>query len=287
MDKRVSTRTLYQQVYQALWPAIQEERECEAITQQLLSHYFQLDPVDKVLDTPIQLTTEQAPLLATAIEHLSNHEPVQYILGEAPFFGRNFQVNPAVLIPRPETEAMVQDIINDEPPVGARLLDLGTGSGCIAITLQLAIAQAQVWGLDIDSTALQTAQANAQQLGAQVQWLQADLLRDPLPDQRWHIIVSNPPYVRPSEQTQMHPRVLNYEPAQALFVPEEQPLVFHARIVALATQHLLSGGKLYLEINESLGTEVASLLTQGGFEAVRINQDLHGKDRWVAGTWQD
>ena len=287
MDKRVSTRALYQQVYQTLYPAIQEERECEAITQRLLSHYFQLDPVDKVLDTPIQLTTEQNRLLDHAIERLNNHEPVQYVLGEAPFLGRNFQVNPAVLIPRPETEAMVQDIIDENPPTGAHILDLCTGSGCIAITLQLAIAQSQAWGLDIDSAALQTAQANAQQLGAAVKWLQEDLLNTPLPDQHWHIIVSNPPYVRPSEQTQMHRRVLAHEPAQALFVPEDQPLVFHERIVALACRHLLPGGQLYLEINEALGPEVVSLLTKGGFKEVCINQDLHGKDRWVAGTWQD
>ena len=287
MDKCVSTRTLYRQVYQALYQTIQEERECESITQRLLSHYFQLDPVDKVLDTPIQLTTEQNQFLNHAIKRLNNHEPVQYVLGEAPFLGRNFQVNPAVLIPRPETEAMVQDIINDNPPKGAHILDLCTGSGCIAITLQLAIAQSQVWGLDIDPAALQTAQANAQQLGAKAQWIQTDLLHDPLPDQHWHIIVSNPPYVRPSEQTQMHKRVLSHEPAQALFVPEDQPLVFHERIVALAHQHLLPGGQLYLEINEALGTEVADLLLQAGFEDVRINRDLHGKDRWVAGTWQD
>lgn len=286
MHQSVSTRTLYKQVYDALWPTLQEERECEAITQRLLARYWQLAPIDKVLDSPIILTAEEIQLLATAIERLNQHEPVQYVLGEAPFLGRNFRVNPAVLIPRPETEAMVQDIINDKPPKGAHLLDLCTGSGCIAITLQLTLAQAQVWGLDIDPAALQTAQANAQQLGANVQWLQADLLYDPLPNHHWHLIVSNPPYVLPSEQSQMHPRVLDHEPAQALFVPEEQPLVFHERIVGLATQHLTPRGKLYLEINEALGAAVANLLSQAGFEAVSIGQDLHGKDRWVKGSWR-
>lgn len=285
MNKSVSTRTLYKQVYGTLWPVLKEERECEAITQRLLAHYFQLDPIDKVLDTPITLTAEQIRLLATALERLSNHEPVQYVLGEAPFLGRDFQVNPAVLIPRPETEEMVQEIIDDSPPPNVHILDLGTGSGCIAITLQLALSQARVWGLDISPAALRTAHTNAQKLGAQVQWLQADLLRDPLPDQRWNIIVSNPPYVRPSEQPQMHQRVLDYEPSQALFIPEEQPLVFHKRIVALSRQHLIPNGKLYLEINETLGAEVTDLLIQAGFEAVYISQDLHGKNRWVGGTW--
>ena len=134
------------------------------------------------------------------------------------------------------------------------------------------------------ANALRVAQANAQRLGASVQWIQADLLQAPLPAQRWHIIVSNPPYVRLSEQAQMQRRVLAHEPAQALFVPDEQPLVFYARIVALAPQHLMPGGKLYLEINEALGPAVASLLSQAGFAAVHIRQDLHGKDRWVVGA---
>lgn len=283
----VSSKALYAQVYQALGPAIGQAQERQAITQRLLAHYCQLEPIHSIFDTPITLSPTQAKCLHTALQRLNNHVPIQYVLGEAPFLGRNFQVNPAVLIPRPETEALVQDIINDNPPTGTYVLDLGTGSGCIAITLQLALSQAQVWALDIDTAALQTAQTNAQQLGAQVQWLQADLLRDPLPRQRWHIIVSNPPYVRLSERAQMHRRVLAYEPAQALFVPDKHPLVFHERIVTLAPQHLVSGGKLYLEINEAMGAAVARLCSQAGFEAVRIRQDLHGKDRWVTGTWRD
>ncbi len=286
MPGTVSSKALYEQVYQALWPAIGQAQECQAITQRLLAHYCQLEPIHGVLDTPITLSPTQAKRLQTALQRLNNHAPIQYVLGEAPFLGRNFQVNPAVLIPRPETEALVQDIINNNPPTGTYVLDLGTGSGCIAITLQLTLSQAQVWALDIDPAALQTAQANAQRLGAQVQWLQADLLRDPLPRQRWHIIVSNPPYVRLSERAQMQRRVRDHEPAQALFVPDKHPLVFHERIVALAPQHLVSEGKLYLEINEAMGSAVAGLLSQAGFEAVRIRQDLHGKDRWVAGTWR-
>lgn len=284
MQSPVSSKVLYKGVYQALLPAIGQAQECEAIAQRLLEHYFQLDPVHRVLDTPISLSSAQAQLLNTALQRLHKHEPVQYVLGEAPFLGNVFQVSPAVLIPRPETEAMVQDIINENASPGARILDLGTGSGCIAITLQLTLSQAKVWALDIDPAALGIAQANAQRLGASVQWIQADLLQAPLPAQRWHIIVSNPPYVRLSEQAQMQRRVLAHEPAQALFVPDEQPLVFYERIVALAPQHLMPAGKLYLEINEALGPAVASLLSQAGFEAVRSRQDLHGKDRWVVGT---
>lgn len=282
MNSSVSTKALYQQVYQTLLKSIQEKHECEAMTQWLLSHYFQLDFVDRVVDRLIVPTAKQHQSLASALARLSQHEPIQYILEEAPFFGRNFQVTPEVLIPRPETEAMVQDIIHESPQAGAHVLDLGTGSGCIAITLQLELEKARAWAVDIHP--MLTAKSNAQKLGASVQWLQADLLKDPLPDHHWHIIVSNPPYIRPSEKPQMHQRVLDYEPAQALFVPEDHPLVFHEKIVKIALLRLIVGGKLYLEINESLGDEVAQLYTKAGFEDVNIKQDIHGKDRWVVGS---
>jgi len=128
------------------------------------------------------------------------------------------------------------------------------------------------------------AQANAKTLGATVQWLQADVLHEPLPDQHWDIIVSNPPYVHMAEQQHMQRCVLDYEPAKALFVPNEKPLIFYEKIVGLALQHLAPAGKLYVEINETLGPAVARLLIHAGFDTVCIQQDLHGKDRWVAGT---
>lgn len=280
----VSSQALYKTVYQAIWPAIGQTREVEAITQRLLAHYCQVDAIHRVLDTPLTLAPGQVQHLNDALQRLCQHEPVQYVVGRAPFLGKDFQVNPAVLIPRPETEAMVQAIIDARPPAGVHVLDIGTGSGCMAITLQLALAQAQVWALDIDAAALQTAQANAQALGASVHFFQADFLHDPLPPQRWTLIVSNPPYVRLSERAQMHRRVLDYEPGQALFVPDEQPLLFYERIAALAPQHLMPGGQLYLEINEAFGAAVVQLLVQAGLQHVSLQQDLHGKDRWVVGT---
>lgn len=286
MQGTVLSKKLYEKVYQALWPVIGPVQECQAITQQLLSHYFHLTPIHNILNTSITISVEQVQHLRKALQRLKNQEPIQYVLGEASFLDNNFQVNPTVLIPRPETEALVQDIIDDRPTEKAHILDLGTGSGCIAITLQLSFRLAQVWALDVDPFVLQTAQANAQQLGAEVLWIQADLLHDPLPNQRWNIMVSNPPYVRLSERQQMHRRVLDYEPAQSLFVTDERPLIFHERIVELASQHLIPRGRLYLEINEAMGSKVAGLFDQAGFETVHIKQDLSGKDRWVKGIWR-
>ena len=138
----VSSKALYRQVYDAILPSILERQECSAITRRLLEHYFQLDAVRMVLDHPILLSPAQRQLLSTAIARLKNQEPIQYVLGEAPFLGRDFKVSPAVLIPRPETESLVQYIIDNNPLVGARILDIGTGSGCIAITLQQELSQA-------------------------------------------------------------------------------------------------------------------------------------------------
>lgn len=284
MKNDISSKALYRQVYEDILPAVLEKQECRAITQRLLEHYLQLDPIRIILDESIHLSSSKKQLLSTAIARLKNQEPIQYVLGEAPFLGRDFQVSPAVLIPRSETETLVQYIIDNNPQAGARVLDIGTGSGCIAITLQQELTQATVHALEVDLEALHIAQINAKRLGATVQFIQADILHELLPIQRWDIIVSNPPYVCIAEQKQMQRRVLAYEPAKSLFVSDKQPLVFYERIAALAPQHLAPAGKLYLEINEAFGTTIASLCINAGFEEACIGQDLHGKDRWVACT---
>lgn len=286
MENRVSSQALYRQVYETLLPTFQDVRECQAITKRLLAHYCQCDAMALVMGAIVAIPLPKSQLLAAALQRLKQHEPIQYVLGEAPFLGRNFQVSPAVLIPRPETEEMIQCILQENPQVGLQVLDIGTGSGCIAITLQQELQQATVHALDIDPEALNVAQANAQKLGASLHWLQTDILQDALPDRKWDIIVSNPPYVRRAEQSRMQRRVLDYEPERALFVPDEQPLLFYERIAALAPRHLVPGGRLYLEINESFGTAIAHLLTEAGFQAVRTWQDLHGRDRWVSGQLQ-
>jgi len=281
--RRISSLQLYQQLYQAILPTIQEAHECQAITQRILGHYFQCGWVDQLVEKVLTLSPYQVQQLTQVVQRLQQHEPIQYVLGATSFLGRTFQVNPTVLIPRPETEEMVQAILQENRAPGLRVLDIGTGSGCIAITLQQALPQATVYALDIDPGALRTAQANAQRLGATLQWLQQDILHQALPAQRWDLIVSNPPYVRTMEQRQMQRRVVDYEPAQALFVPNEHPLLFYEKIAALIPQHLAPEGNVYLEINEAFGPAVASLLAQAGLQDLRLQQDLQGKDRWVSG----
>ncbi len=282
---RLTGKALYLTTYQDILPTIEEERECEAITKHLLGHYCNLDTVGMVLDEAITISPLKHQLLAAAIQRLKNHEPIQYIVEIAYFLGRAFQVSPAVLIPRPETEALVHYMIQENPCAGLRVLDIGTGSGCIAISLQQELTQAIVHALEVDQAALDIAKTNAKKLGATVQFIQADILQGWLPVQCWDIIVSNPPYVRIAEQKQMQRRVLEYEPKKALFVPDKRPLIFYEKIVALAPRHLEPGGKIYLEINEAFGKEVASLLVNAGFQEVRIMQDLNGKDRWVVGRF--
>lgn len=249
--------------------------------QRMLAHYFQYDQTATVLGKPLTITQAQEQWLAATIQRIRQHEPIQYILGEAPFLGRDFKVSPAVLIPRPETEELVYHIIQESPQPGLAILDIGTGSGCIAITLQKALTAARIDALDISQKALDIAQANAQRWRADIGLIQADILHDRLPNQHWDIIVSNPPYVRLSEQQWMQQQVLAYEPSQALFVPDDDPLVFYRQIAALALVHLKPGGRVYLEINEAFGKAISHLLAQAGLEAIRLQQDLRGKDRWV------
>ncbi|MEM7055407.1 MAG: peptide chain release factor N(5)-glutamine methyltransferase [Bacteroidota bacterium] len=274
-------KELYATLYQAILPTIKSPREAQAIIQRILEHGFQYDQVSMVLDQPLTMTQFKQQWLKKAIQRIKKHEPIQYILGEAPFLGRDFKVSPDVLIPRPETEELVHHIMQENAQPGLAILDIGTGSGCIAITLQKAWPAAQVEALDISQQALDIAQFNAQRWQAAIHCIQADILHEPLPTKHWDIIVSNPPYVRLSEQKWMQRRVLAYEPRQALFVTDAAPLIFYERIIALAATRLKQGGKIYLEINEAFGRAIAHLLAETRFEAVRVMQDLQGKDRWV------
>lgn len=281
----VSSKAFYRQVYQHVLPIIKEERESLSITQRLLAYYFKLDPISIVLDEPMLGSSSQRQALWAAITRLQHHEPIQYILQEAHFLGNTFYVNPDVLIPRPETEALVQYIIATNPQEGSRVLDIGTGSGCIAITLQKSFRKASTSALDISPDALHIAQINAKRMEVSIQWIQSDILCDPLPAQRWDIIVSNPPYIRNEERKHMARRVTAYEPANALFVPDQQPLLFYESIVTLAPYHLAPTGKLYVEINETMGDAVAQLVASVGLREVSIQKDIHEKERWVVGTF--
>jgi release factor glutamine methyltransferase len=221
--------------------------------------------------------------LTLAMENLMEGMPIQYILGKAPFYGREFEVSPAVLIPRNETEELVHLILKENPKPELRIMDIGTGSGCIPITLDLELNNPAVFGLDISEEALKIASRNAFLLHSKVKFSRLDILKEELPFEDLDIIVSNPPYVRHSEKEQMHTNVLAYEPHLALFVFDEDPLLFYRTISQKALKTLKSGGKIYFEINEAFGKETKELMENLGFEQVKIFEDLNGRQRMIRG----
>ncbi|EMR01066.1 peptide chain release factor N(5)-glutamine methyltransferase [Cesiribacter andamanensis] len=272
---------LYRSTYQQLTPL------GESASQQaywLLEGIVGISLMDVVLDKKIALSAQQEQLLQQAIARLLRHEPLQYVLGVANFRGHDFVVSPAVLIPRPETEELVQRILErhqQQHPL--RILDVCTGSGCIALSLAKELPGASVWATDISPEALAIAEQNRQRLGVEVQLLQADALQAPFPAEELDVVVSNPPYVRQSEADKMQPNVLDWEPHLALFVPDEDALRFYRAIAREAAKKLKKGGWLYVEINEAYGHEVAGLLQQLGFGQVQVLPDLQGKARMVEG----
>lgn len=221
--------------------------------------------------------------LTLAMENLMLGMPIQYILGKAPFYGREFEVSPAVLIPRNETEELVHLILKENPKPELRIMDIGTGSGCIPITLDLELNNPAVFGLDISEEALKIASRNAFLLHSKVKFSRLDILQDEPPFEDLDIIVSNPPYVRYSEKELMHTNVLAHEPHLALFVYDNDPLLFYRVISQKAKKALKQGGKLYFEINEAFGKQTKELMENLGFEQVRIFEDLNGKERMIRG----
>lgn len=218
------------------------------------------------------------------LDRLLRHEPLQYVLQTVHFFGFDLYVNPAVLIPRPETEELVDLIIKDQRAGNhLRVMDIGTGSGCIPIALAAHLRPEKVYGMDVSEEALVVARRNALACQVQVEWIQGDVLgrEIPLPAASLDLIVSNPPYVLEKEKEVMRTNVLAHEPHLALFVPNEDPLLFYKNITWEAKRLLRPGGSLYFEINEQFGSSLATFVAGQGFRQVRIIQDLFGKDRFL------
>ncbi len=215
---------------------------------------------------------------------LNQHKPIQYILGYEEFLGYRFTVNESVLIPRPETEELVLWIVeNNKSKKELNIIDIGTGSGCIAISLKKLLKSAKVTAIDISKEALNIAQKNATHLLAEVDFKQKDILNESIQD-GYDIIVSNPPYVLPSEKNEMRKNVLDYEPSTALFVPENDALLFYKRIVNLAVKSLNKGGQLYFEINESYADECLDLFNEQYWEPAILKHDIRGKARMISAT---
>lgn len=258
-----------------------EPHEAQAMIRVICEDVFNYDPVDVALRQESELPEFAQDKVADIIARLRRHEPLQYIVGSARFHGHRFKVTPAVLIPRPETEQLVDIIVDENTASDLRVLDMGTGSGCIAISLARALKFAQVEALDVSRDALAVARENAATLKAKVRFFESDML-SPQPLARYDIIVSNPPYICWSEREAMDRNVKDYEPGQALFVPDSDPLLFYKAIAPYAAQSLERGGRLYLEINQRFGNEVKRLLEDNGFDEVRIIEDSFGKVRFAA-----
>ena len=217
-----------------------------------------------------------------AITRLKNYEPIQYILGNTEFYGLVFDVNPLVLIPRPETEELVGWIINDcKNKQDISILDIGTGSGCIAVTLAKHLPKAKVYALDVSEDALKLAKVNATNNEVEVEFIEADILDGDIGNMQFDVIVSNPPYVREKEKEAMSANVLNHEPHLALFVKDDDALLFYRKIAEISENILKPNGQLYFEINESLGEPTKELLANNSFNNIELKMDVFEKDRMI------
>jgi len=240
---------------------------------------------------PRTLDADEQLLAWTTINRLKAHEPVQYVTGIADFYGLQLRVTPDVLIPRPETEELVEWILEENPRgEQLRVLDIGTGSGCIPLALKARRPRWTCTGVDVSPEALDVARNNARELQLEADFRLHDILAEPGDGQRAtdnrHLIVSNPPYIPPSEKDKMGASTLTHEPELALFVPEDDPLIFYRRIAEDASDLLMGGGKLYFETNEFNNEEVVTLLESAGYAEVEARKDLSGKWRMVRGRWE-
>lgn len=262
-------------------------REAANLSRIVCCEMFGQSNIDYYLGKDMILSPNNERELESILSRLCNFEPIQYVQGAARFLGRTFQVASGVLIPRPETEELVEAMLKEIAPA-SRILDIGTGSGCIAVTLSKELPEAEVTAWDISGEALAIADGNNRLLQASIQFVQRDVLTyQPAEDDCFDVIVSNPPYVTETEKRDMEPNVLNWEPSEALFVPDSDPLRFYRCIGELGRRMLTAGGQLYFEINRAFGEAVASMLRKQGYANVRIRKDISGNDRYViAERWK-
>ena len=251
----------------------------------LIKYYLGWKRIDLALDPSKEINAAEIKNLDVAQSQLSNHVPIQYITGETEFFGNRFKVNNQVLIPRPETEDLVQWIIDDLQGAEKRhlkILDIGTGSGCIAVSLAKVFPEAAVTAVDISEEALEVAQENAILNETEVNFVKKNVLQLDSMTEKFDIIVSNPPYVRELEKEQMQRNVLEHEPELALYVKDNDPLIFYKKITKLAEDGLRPGGRLYFEINQYLGEQTLGIVKSSGFET-ELRKDIFGNDRMIRG----
>lgn len=273
---------------------IQEDSEIESFFFILTEFLHNLKRIDVSLHPDFEITESYFKKWQTIISELKTEKPIQYITGEAWFYGLRFEVNENTLIPRPETEELVEWIVesqkskvenlNIQKSNNLTILDIGTGSGCIPITLKKEIPNAQVSAIDISEKALEIARKNASDNQVEVNFIHRNILETESLDEKYDVIVSNPPYVRNLEKQEIKRNVLDYEPHLALFVADSDALLFYRKIAQLALKSLSPNGKLFFEINQYLGKETVELLEQLGFKNIELRKDFVGNDRMICAS---
>lgn len=262
------------------------DREIAGLTRIIIEH-ISGNTYSSVILNRLNADEKQMNNISNILYRLKNYEPIQYIIGETEFFGLPFSVNAATLIPRPETEELVELIVNDNPCTNLHVLDIGTGSGCIAISLARYLKSSYVSAWDFSQEALDMALRNAERNNITVSFAKVDVLADYPANKKYDIIVSNPPYVLKSEKETMEANVLKYEPHTALFVPDNNALLFYERIADIAQKILTPKGKLYFEINQAKGAETVEMLKKKSFANVSLFKDLSKRDRMVRAELKD
>lgn len=277
------------QFIQELTP-IYDAGEAESFFYLILEEKKQLKRIDLALHPDLDFSKEEMVVWNSILEQLKKEIPIQYLLGKTSFYGLDFEVNESVLIPRPETEELVDWIINTNLQIqksgNLKILDIGTGSGCIAISLAKNIPNSQVYAIDVSEKALATAKKNAELNTVNVTFINQNILETEDLKQQFDIIVSNPPYVRNLEKEEIKKNVLDNEPHLALFVEDSDALIFYRKIAELAQKNLSENGQLFFEINQYLGKETIDLLEKMNFKNIELRKDIYGNDRMIKGSIQ-
>lgn len=257
-------------------------RETMAMIRIIFEHLKGWDPVDLLINENKPLSAFIVRQIRDVVARLMNDEPIQYIVGSAYFYGMNLKVGRGVLVPRPETEELVDMIVTAHKGSDLRVLDVGAGSGCIAIALSRNLPFSQVTALDISDVAVKYIRENAEVLHARINVVEADIFSYQPPAESLDIIVSNPPYIDESEKRDMDKNVLDYEPASALFVPDSDPLVFYRRIAEIGRDALVDNGSVYFEINPAHASDMVAMMEALGYVNVSVHLDIHGKKRFLS-----
>jgi len=276
-----------QNIFHEALDSIYGNEEVDSFFFILIDYYYSVTRVQLAMDSAY--TIDSSEKIINALELLKQQKPIQYIIGETEFYGLPFKVNESVLIPRPETEELVEWVLKHaDSNESINILDIGTGSGCIAISLAKNLPNAKVYALDVSAKALKTAKKNADLNEVNVEFIEVDILKNGDgvlgADVKFDIIVSNPPYVREQEKDMMKPNVLENEPHLALFVKDENPLLFYEAITKYASKNLARVGQLFFEINEYLGSDMITLLQDNNFRNIESKQDIFKKDRMIKGV---